>query len=303
MTEVTSASQRPRALDTPTLIGISAVLMWSGTIGLYRQVSEIFGPISGAALIFTVSGLIAVLHSGRAGFRGHSPRYLLWGGAMFVTYEIALALAVGFAQDRSQSVEVGLVNHLWPCLTIALAVTLGEAKASVVIIPGVLLCLFGVVWASAGGENFSPQRMMSNIAGNPVAYALALLAALTWPFYTIFTRRMAKGRSAVPLFLLLTALPLWLHYAISDEPALQFHLGGAVMVAVMGLLTTLAYTAWTYGVARGNLTVVASASYFSPLLSVLLSSFLLQMSLGRNFWLGALAVTLGSLLCWYAARD
>ena len=42
-----------------TLIGLSAVLMWSVKVGLFRSVAEIFGPIAGAAMIFSVAGLFA----------------------------------------------------------------------------------------------------------------------------------------------------------------------------------------------------------------------------------------------------
>jgi hypothetical protein len=39
---------------------------------------------------------------------------------LFVTYEICLALALGYAATRHQAIEVGMVNYLWPSLTICL---------------------------------------------------------------------------------------------------------------------------------------------------------------------------------------
>lgn len=293
----------PRArIEPPTLIGISAVLMWSATVGLYRNISEIFGAVGGSALIFTFSGIVATLYGGRGAFRGHSRRYLLVGGAMFVTYEIALALAIGLAQDRSQTIEVGMINYLWPCFTIALAVWVGEARADLLLVPGVILCLAGVFLASSGGGAVSLPAMLDNIAGNPAPYLLAFVAAVTWPLYTVFTRRMSGGKSAVPPFLLLTAALLWVYYFATEQPPLHFDLRGLSMALVFGVLTTLAYSAWTYGVSHGNLTLLATASYFTPLLSVMLSSLLLDMLPGLNFWGGALLVTGGSLVCWVASR-
>ena len=293
----------PRArIEPPTLIGISAVLMWSATIGLYRNISEIFGAVGGSALIFTFSGIVATLHGRSAAFRGHSRRYLLVGGLMFVTYEIALALAVGLAQDRVQSVEVGMINYLWPCFTIALAVWVGEARADLLLVPGMILCLAGVLLASSGAGPISLHSMLDNVAGNPAPYLLALVAAVTWPLYTVFTRRMSNGKSAVPPFLLTTAALLWVYYFATDQPPLHFDLRGLSMALIFGVLTTLAYSAWTYGVTHGNLTLLATASYFTPLLSVMLSSVLLDMLPGMNFWGGALLVTGGSLVCWVASR-
>jgi drug/metabolite transporter (DMT)-like permease len=289
-------------IEPPTLIGISAVLMWSATIGLYRNISETFGAVGGSALIFTFSGIVATLYGGRAAFRGHSRLYLLVGGAMFVTYEIALALAVGLAQDRVQTVEVGMINYLWPSFTIGLAVLVGQARADFLLIPGILLSLVGVMLASSG-TGFSIHSMLGNIAGNPLPYFLALIAAITWPLYTIFTRRLSGGKSAVPPFLLMTAALLWIYYFTSDQPPLHFDIRGLSMALLFGVLTTLAYSAWTYGVTHGNLTLMATASYFTPLLSVMISSILLDMMPGMNFWGGALLVTGGSLVCWYASRQ
>lgn len=53
---------------------------------------------------------------------------------------------------------------------------------------------------------------------------------------------------------------------------------------------------------HGNLTLLANASYFTPVLSVLLSSLLFQVMPDANFWIGALLVTAGSLVCWWAVR-
>jgi drug/metabolite transporter (DMT)-like permease len=289
-------------LEKPTLIGMSAILIWSSAIGLYRNIAEIFGPVGGAALTFTVSGIVAMLYAGRSCLRGHSARYLLLGGFFFVAYEISLALALGFANDRAQSIELGLINYLWPCVTIVLAVVLGDQRASLMIVPGVLLSLLGIFWVTSGGEATGLQPLLDNISKNPVAYALALAAAVTWPVYTLATRRMARGRNAVPLFLLTTAAVLWIKFCLTDQPPLRFDLEGALLVGGFGVITTLAYSAWNHGVMHGNLTLLASASYFTPVLSVLLSSLLFQVMPDANFWIGALLVTAGSLVCWWAVR-
>lgn len=289
-------------LEPPTLIGMSAVVMWSATVGLYRSIFEIFGALGGSALIFTVSAVVAALHGGRAAFRGHSPRYLLIGGGLFVAYEMALALGVGFATTRMQSVEVGLINYLWPCFVIALAVAMGQARADWRLVPGVLISLAGVVWASAGGEGFSLAGFVANLQSAPLAYVLGLVAALTWPVYTVLTRSMSGGRNAVPPFLAMTALVLWGIWAVSDAPPLAFDLQGAVLLLTLGTMVTLAYSAWTHGVNHGSLTLMATASYFTPILSVLFSAVLLNMTLSPAFWLGAGMVTLGSLVCWRATR-
>ena len=64
----------------------------------------------------------------------------------------------------------------------------------------------------------------------------------------------------------------------------------------------LAYAAWNVGILHGNVSLLAAASYFTPVLSSALAAILLSATLSWPFWQGAGMVCLGSLLCWYAAR-
>ena len=302
MNAVTPVASTRFGVDPPTLIGFSAVLIWSATIGFYRSIAETFGSVGGAALMFTVAGLVGALRAGPGLLRGHRPLYLVLGGVFFIAHEMSLALALGIANDRSQSIELGLINYLWPCLIIVLAVLVREQRASALIIPGVALCLGGVMWALSGGQGVSLPALAAHIHSNPAAYALALLAALSWPAYTLLTRRMARGRSAVPLFLLAAAAILWLKFAFTQQPPLVWEARGLLMIGLFGVATTLAYSAWNHGIIHGNLALLATASYFTPVLSVLLSSLLFGTLLDASFWVGAGIVTAGSLLCWYATR-
>ena len=64
----------------------------------------------------------------------------------------------------------------------------------------------------------------------------------------------------------------------------------------------LAYAAWNVGILHGNVSLLAAASYFTPVLSSALAAVLLRATLSWSFWQGAGMVCLGSLLCWYATR-
>lgn len=71
-----------------TLPGLLAILLWSTSVGLLRSISEAFGPVGGAALIYTVSSLCLMMSPGLV-HPGRLPRrYLIIGGALFVGYEI-----------------------------------------------------------------------------------------------------------------------------------------------------------------------------------------------------------------------
>jgi drug/metabolite transporter (DMT)-like permease len=101
--------------NTATSLGLLAVLLWGTVVGLIRGVSESFGPVGGAALIYTVGSVFLVLLLGFPRLRTFPRSYLIVGSLLFVAYEICLSLSLGFAANRGQAIELGIVNYLWPC--------------------------------------------------------------------------------------------------------------------------------------------------------------------------------------------
>lgn len=299
------ATQRRRA----TVIGLMAIVCWSGTVGLMRSVAEALGALGGAATLYTVSAALVLLVHGvptRAQVRATSPVYL-WGcGLLFVLYEVCLSLAIGWAQDRQQTLELGMINHLWPCLTMVLAVACRQERARWWLWPGVALCLWGMVRvlgvdASAAGPWW--LQLGQHVAANPAAYALALGAALAWPVYSVTSRVHAAGFNAVGLFLGMTAVVLWLQWGWSVTPTMQWSWAIAVQVLAVAAATAVGYVCWEHGIQHGQLAVMAAGSYFTPVLSALWASAWLAVQPGLSFWQGAALVTAGSLVCWLATRE
>lgn len=187
-------------IKTYTFIGFGGVLMWSATIGLFRSVSEFFGPTGGAALIFTVSGILAGLFFGLR-IRDIPRSYLFGGGLLFVVYEVFLALSIGLANSRAQSLELGMINYLWPSLTILFAVFFRQQKASWLLVPAILLCIVGIAFVMKGDGKWSADLFWNNVKSNPVAYSLAFAAAFIWAMYSVVARKYGKGKNAIPVFL------------------------------------------------------------------------------------------------------
>ncbi|MCT4706263.1 aromatic amino acid DMT transporter YddG [Enterobacteriaceae bacterium H16N7] len=285
-----------------TAFGLTAILLWSTSVGLLRSISEHFGPVGGAALIYTVSALCLCVARGLPTLREMPPRYLWTGGALFVSYEIFLALAIGLAHSRSQSLELGMINYLWPSLTIFFALFINQQRASLWLWPGLALSLAGIIQVMKGDGAGSPVTMWHNMIDNPVAYGLAFAAALIWALYCNLTRRWSEGKSGVTLFFCATALVLWIKYAFVNEAPLTFTLPATLQLLFMGLSTAIAYSAWNHGIQRGNMTLLASASYFTPVLSAFIASLWLGLHPGWSFWQGVLMVAGGSLVCWLATR-
>ena len=193
-----------------TLTGLAAIVLWSTMVGLIRGVSEGLGPVGGAAMIYTLSGLLLLATVGFPRLRQMPRAYLLAGSLLFVSYEICLALSLGFAGSRQQAIEVGMVNYLWPSLTILFAILFNGQKTSWLVIPGLFLALLGVTWVLGGEHGLNIDEITRNVVSSPLSYILAFVGAFIWATYCTVTAKYARGKNGITLFVLLTALTLWL---------------------------------------------------------------------------------------------
>ncbi|MDU1061434.1 MAG: aromatic amino acid DMT transporter YddG [Leclercia adecarboxylata] len=285
-----------------TLIGLIAILLWSAIVGLIKSVSEGFGPVGGAALIYTCSAVLLLFTIGFPKIKRFPVSYLIIGSVLFVCYELCLSLSLGFTHSGRQAIEVGMVNYLWPSMTILLAVIVNRQKTSPLIIPGVILAIVGIGRVLGGDGGFSLTEMMNNVMANPLSYGLAFSGAVIWAIYCVVTQRIAQGNNGITLFFILTALTLWMKYLTSPQPEfnLSWHAWISLLLAAMAM--GFGYAAWNVGILHGNVTVLAAASYFIPIISAVLAAFMLDSHLTLAFWQGTAMVSLGSLICWWSTR-
>ncbi|MCI1899670.1 MAG: aromatic amino acid DMT transporter YddG [Enterobacter sp.] len=286
-----------------TLIGLAAIILWSTMVGLIRGVSEGLGPVGGAAMIYTVSGLLCLVTVGFPTITRFSPRYLIAGSVLFVSYEICLALSLGYASTRHQAIEVGMVNYLWPSLTIVFAILFNGQKSTLWVVPGLMISLLGVAWVLGGEGGLHVDEIISNVVSNPLSYGLAFAGSFIWAAYCTVTSKYAKGQNGITLFVLLTALSLWLKYLFSEQPEMVFSVPVVIKLLMCGVALGFGYASWNIGILHGNVSVLATVSYFTPVLSAALAAVLLSAPLSFAFWQGALMVCAGSLVCWYATRQ
>jgi drug/metabolite transporter (DMT)-like permease len=285
-----------------TLIGLIAILLWSAIVGLIKSVSEGFGPVGGAALIYTCSAVLLLFTIGFPKIQKFPVSYLIIGSVLFVCYELCLSLSLGFTHSGRQAIEVGMVNYLWPSMTILLAVIVNRQKTSPLIIPGMVLAIIGIGRVLGGNGGFSLTEMMNNVMDNPLSYGLAFSGAVIWAIYCVVTQRIARGNNGITLFFILTALTLWVKYFTSPQPefVLSWHAWISLLLAAMAM--GFGYAAWNVGILHGNVTVLAAASYFIPIISAVLAAFMLDSHLTLAFWQGTAMVSLGSLICWWSTR-
>ena len=301
-------------MDHPSCIatvgGFGAILLWSTTVAVARSLSEQVGPMTAAAAVYCIGGVAALVSLVMSGKQRRQqilqlPRtYLIGCGTLFAGYMLLLFLAIGRAQDRQQVLEVGLLNYLWPALTLVLSLGLLKHRASWVLFPGTLLALAGVFWVVTPGATISWQSLCRNLTGNPAAYSLALAAAVSWALYSNLTRRWIGGRKegAVVVFIPITAIILLAICCFIDESRVWSSRSFSE-VLFLGVATYVAYALWDNGMRRGNIVMIAAASYLTPFLSTVVSCLYLAVVPDTRLWVGCCVLILGSVLSWQSVSN
>lgn len=221
-----------------------------------------------------------------------------------VSYELCLALSIGYSTNSRQAIEVGMINYLWPTFAMVGTILFTHKKANWLIVPGIILSMLGIIWVLGGEQDLDISQMTANIKTNPLSYGLTFIGALLWAAYCIVTVRIANGVNGITLFFMMVAAALWIKYLIvSDTGGMEINLSSVVYLLLAACAMGFGYTAWNIGILEGNVTILAGASYFIPVLSSALSSVLLSTALGLSFWQGTVMVCAGSILCWLATRE
>ena len=302
-------SRRQLRFDRGTTAGLGAILLWSFTAALTRSLTEQLGLFRAAAAVYVVAGSLCLAHLVVAPRKLRQLRelpvaYVAGCGSLFVFYMVGLVMAIGRAGDRGQVLEITLVNYLWCPLTLLLSTLLLGKRARALVIPGTALVLVGLFLVLIPDASASWTSMASHIAGRPLPYGLALAVAVAWALYSNLTRRLAGTErvGGVLLFLPATgALLLVLSFAISEEGAWTTR--AVVETVFLGSSTAGAYFLWDYAMRTGDIVLVATGSYFLPLLATLVSGLYLAVAPGMSLWLGCACIVIGSLMSWLSITD
>jgi drug/metabolite transporter (DMT)-like permease len=280
---------------TATLIGLTAILMWSALAVLTVATGKI-PAFQLAAMTFAIGAMVgSAAWIGRPeAIRALRQPPLVWAvgvGGLF-GYHALYFLALRFAPPA----EAGLLNYLWPLLIVLFSSLLPGERLAPHHVIGALLGLAGTVLLFAGsrGHEFAPGQIPGLIA--------AFIAAFVWATYSVMSRRLkAVPTDAVAGFCLATALLAaavheTIEITIWPDTAAQWLAIIALGIGPVGA----AFYAWDIGMKRGDIRVLGAASYATPLLS---TAFLILAGFARpsaSLALAAVLIAGGGLI---AAKD
>jgi drug/metabolite transporter (DMT)-like permease len=281
---------------TATLIGLTAILMWS----LLAVLTVATGKIPAfqlAAMTFAIGALVGSLTwIGRPddaiGALWQPPTAWIVGVGGLFGYHALYFLALRFAPPA----EAGLLNYLWPLLIVLFSSLLPGERLAPHHIIGALLGLAGTVLLLVGniGSGFAPGQIPGLIAG--------FVAAFVWAAYSVMSRGLQSvPTDAVAGFCLATALLATLVHGMVEvtvwpETTAQWLAIIALGVGPVGA----AFYAWDIGMKRGDIRVLGAASYATPLLSTV---FLILADFAQpsaNIAIAAVLIAGGGLI---AAKD
>ena len=246
---------------TATLIGLTAILMWS----LLAMMTVATGKIPAfqlAAMTFAVGAVTCALtFIGRPdatkALRQPLIAWIVGVGGLF-GYHALYFLALRFAPPA----EAGLLNYLWPLLIVLFSSLLPGERLMAHHIIGAVLGLAGTVLLFAGNTgSFAPGQLPGLIA--------AFIAAFVWSTYSVLSRRLkAVPTDAVAGFCAVTALlaatvHMLVETTVWPDTAMQWLTVIALGVGPVGA----AFYTWDIGMKRGDIRVLGAASYATPLLS------------------------------------
>lgn len=280
---------------TATLIGLTAILMWS-LLAVLTVATGTTPAFQLAAMTFAIGAAVGCLtwigRPGAARAWRQSPLAWMVGIGGLFGYHALYFLALRFAPPA----EAGLLNYLWPLLIVLFSSLLPGERLAPHYIIGALLGLAGTVLLFAGNRSgsFAPGQLPGLIA--------AFVAAFVWAAYSVMSRKLKSvPTDAVAGFCLATALLATLVHGVVEatvwpETAAQWLAIAALGVGPVGA----AFYAWDIGMKRGDIRVLGAAAYATPLLS---TAFLMLAGFARPSIAIAVAAVLiagGGLI---AAKD
>jgi drug/metabolite transporter (DMT)-like permease len=279
---------------TATLIGLTAILMWS----LLAVLTVATGKVPAfqlAAMTFAIGALVGFLtFIGRpeaiGALRQQPLAWMVGVGGLF-GYHALYFLALRFAPPA----EAGLLNYLWPLLIVLFSALLPGERLLPHHIIGALLGLAGTVLLFAGSRTgFAPGQVPGLIA--------AFVAAFVWAAYSVMSRKLKSvPTDAVAGFCAATALLAAIVHGLVEVTVWPETLAQWLAIAALGIGPVgAAFYAWDIGMKRGDIRVLGAASYATPLLS---TAFLIVAGFARpsaNIAIAAVLIAGGGLI---AARD
>ena len=256
-----SSSQPAAQVTRATASGVGAIALWS-ILALLSVSAAAIPPLELTALGFAVSavlGLAWLAAARRLGVLRQSP--LAWAhgvGGLFGFHALYFA-----ALAHAPAAEANLIDYLWPLLIVLLSGALLGLRLRAGHIVGTVMALGGCGLLLGSDAAMSARYL--------VGYGLALLSALTWALYSVWSRRFASVPTAALVGFCAAAgvLAAVAHLATETTVVPDAATAGVVLLLGLGPMGGAFYL-WDIGMKRGDPRLLGTLAYATPVASTVL---------------------------------
>jgi drug/metabolite transporter (DMT)-like permease len=243
-----------------TLIGLSAILLW-GMLALLTSFCSRIPAFELTAITFFIAFLIGVVYFIKTGCNWSQLRQPI---GVWVSGVIGLFgyHALYFAAMKSApAIEVSLIAYLWPILIVVFSALLPQEKLRWYHVAGTVLSFLGIVLLLAA-------KGVRIDATHSFGYVLALLCAVIWAGYSVFSRKY----KSVPMVMTgaycgVTALLSLICHLLFEQTVIPMPSEWLPALALGIGPVGVSFFAWNYGMKHGNLRLLGTLSYLAPLIS------------------------------------
>lgn len=199
------------------------------------------------------------------------------------------------AVQRTTPPNVSLAYALTPVFVFIIAIVYFKEKITLFKTLGIIVAIIGtIVLISEKGLKFSSEGFVGDI--------LALLASLSWAFYTIIGKKMSEKYEPVYITALamiigfLLYLPIFLFMDI-DINFSSFSTLNWIEVLYLGIFTSaVGYAIWYYALTKIDASKLSVFNNFQPALTAILSLLILGTPITMQFFVGGTLIVAGVFL-------
>ncbi len=286
-----------------TSLGFLTIIIWGTSAIFTRNLSTNIGAYTSAALVNLIGGIVVLTQQliKKEGFQESREvpwRYWPICGVLFIIYTASSYVSMSMVKSDEAVVTLVLVRFLWPLFTLIFTIPILKAKASFWLIGSVSVSMTGIVVAKLGNTIFDLPNFLHNvISGDDLpGYAMGFVVAISWGLYTNLTKKYigTKKIDGVGIYMILTAVVLGGIACFVDEPRdFTINLTGQILYAGI-VVGSVANMLWNLAIKRGNMLLVVLASNFLPIISTVMTSFMLRVGITVPIFAGSVLVVIGT---------
>jgi len=273
------------------IAGIIAILLWA-TLALFTVFTNRIPPFELTFIAFSIAftlGLFLWIKEGKGiGIHLKLPwKVWLLGIYGLFGYHFFYFLAL----KSAPALEANLINYLWPLLIVLLSSFLPREKLKWFHFMGAFLGFLGVFMLLGFDKEiaFSSQHAQG--------YMYALFCALIWSSYSVLSRYFgAIPTLSVGGFCGASALLSLVAHLVFEQTYIP---NTQELLAAIGLglgPVGIAFFVWDYGMKQGDIKLIGSLSYATPLLSTLMLVFFGRSAPNSAIWIACFLIVLGSVV-------